>query len=93
MRFWVVAFVVMFVGMELLDWVAQLGSWQPGGMWMILGGMGLAAASNLDKLSAGSKAEGPITAKPEQKVAKIDQKPSIKENEDSISFKVRPLKR
>ena len=50
LRFWFVAFVVLFVAVELFQWVAALGSWQPTGMWLLLGGMGLAAASNDGRL-------------------------------------------
>ena len=40
------AFVVLFVAIELLDWIGQMGSVQPSGIWLLLGGMGLAVLSN-----------------------------------------------
>lgn len=46
MKFWLVCFGLLFVGAELLQWFAELGSRQPSGAVLILGGMGLAAVSN-----------------------------------------------
>ncbi|MEL6938572.1 MAG: hypothetical protein AAFO84_05200 [Cyanobacteria bacterium J06598_1] len=50
MRVWLTAFVVLFAAIELFEWVMQLSSWQPPGLWLILGGMGLAALSNVTHL-------------------------------------------
>ncbi|MGB3291924.1 MAG: hypothetical protein WBB01_02910 [Phormidesmis sp.] len=46
MRLWLTCFGVLFVGAELFQWATQLGSWPLSGTWLILGGVGLAAASN-----------------------------------------------
>ncbi len=46
MKFWLSCFFLLFVAAELFEWAAQIGSIQPHGAWLILGGMGLAAASN-----------------------------------------------
>ena len=46
MRLWLTCFGVLFVGAELFQWMMQLGNWQVSGAWLILGGVGLAAASN-----------------------------------------------
>ncbi len=46
MRVWLTCFGVLFVGAELFQWVVQLDTWHFSGAWLILGGMGLAAASN-----------------------------------------------
>jgi len=106
MRFWLAAFVVLFAAAELLDWVAQIGSWQANGMWLVLGGMGLAALSNLSRLSTSSanleeSAKGVTksateemqAAKNKQVMATETQKQAVSDDKDSISFKVRPLKR
>lgn len=129
MRVWLAAFVLLFAIIELFEWFAQLGSWQPTGMWLILGGMGLAALSNASQLSAThSAASNSITsnsiqddsttetqqsnAQPTAKQQKATPSkqavaPQISEtksqkvatsltdgsDKDSISFKVRPLKR
>lgn len=86
---------------ELFEWVAQIGSWQPSGMGLVLGGVGLAAASNaahLPRLASGEVAEGSVIA-PEPARKDVDtqkdvgsQKPlSVAEQskQDGISFKVR----
>ena len=55
--------MLLFVSVELLDWGLQLGSLQPVGYWTVLGGLGLAAASNakhLPKLS-GTETKGDLT--------------------------------
>ena len=46
MKFWLVCFGLLFIGAELWQWLAELGSQQPSGAVLILGGMGLAAVSN-----------------------------------------------
>ncbi|MEL6556310.1 MAG: hypothetical protein AAFQ63_23075 [Cyanobacteria bacterium J06621_11] len=124
MRVWLAAFVLLFAIIELFEWFAQLGSWQPTGMWLILGGMGLAALSNASQLSATNSAasnsiKGDSTIETQQSNAQPVAKqqkatpskqavaPQISEtksqkvaasltdesDKDSISFKVRPLKR
>ncbi len=114
-RVWLSVFVMLFAIAELFEWLAELGSWQPTGVWLILGGMGLAALSNaarLPKISvsetlateAGAKGGGPAkqpsadaaqkatgSNQPVAQVSAASTDASI--NSDSISFKVRPLKR
>ena len=46
MRVWLTCFGILFVGAELFQWVIQLDSWHFSGAWLVLGGMGLAVASN-----------------------------------------------
>ena len=46
MKFGLVCFGLLFIGAELWQWLAELGSQQPAGAVLILGGMGLAAVSN-----------------------------------------------
>ncbi|MGI8934530.1 MAG: hypothetical protein ACR2FS_10700 [Phormidesmis sp.] len=46
MKFWLVCFGLLFMGAELWQWLAELGSKQPSGAVLILGGIGLAAVSN-----------------------------------------------
>lgn len=110
MRFWLAAFVVLFAAVELFEWIAQLGSWQPTGIWLVLGGMGLAALSNTAHWKQATDTN-PLAESPEDKdkaaitesdsavVARAGEPsqsmPSIAEPsaQDSISFKVRPLKR
>jgi hypothetical protein len=87
-KFWLTCCVLLFLGAELLGWVAELGSGHPSGAWLILGGMGLAAASNaahLPKLGSGlgggvkrvaNAAELPNPADTDQSpTAKEEQKP------------------
>jgi len=108
MRFWLAAFVVLFAAIELLDWVAQIGSWQPTGVWLVLGGMGLAAISNLSKISShavsadaeettepvkDSETGKTITATAQQTAPSVYQQTTEQDDKNSISFKVRPLKR
>lgn len=50
MKFWLACFVLLFAGAELLQWVTQVGQGQISVAWLILGGMGLAAASNASHL-------------------------------------------
>ncbi|MEO1395172.1 MAG: hypothetical protein AAFV90_19905 [Cyanobacteria bacterium J06634_5] len=52
MKFWLVCFVVLFAGAELFDWVMQASGGELSGAWWVLGGMGLAAASNAKHLTA-----------------------------------------
>ena len=49
-RAWLFGFVLLFAAVELLEWMFELGSAQPGGYWAMLGGLGLAAASNAKHL-------------------------------------------
>lgn len=127
MRVWLVAFVLLFATIELFEWLVQLGSWQPTGMWLVLGGMGLAALSNashipknvakesktssqlateqIDSQSSDTQqkaASPPISSQraaqraaqlPETKSQKVATSLSDESDKDSISFKVRPLKR
>lgn len=46
MKFWLTCFGLLFIGAELFQWFAELGGGKLSGVWLILGGMGLAAASN-----------------------------------------------
>ena len=102
MRVWLVGFVLLFVGVELFEWVAQLEFSQAGGYWIVLGGLGLAAISNakyLPRLSGDQQTES--TQRP--KAPLVSQEPStsqessvgeapekgIDRSEDSISFRVR----
>ncbi|MEM9948595.1 MAG: hypothetical protein AAF810_21375 [Cyanobacteria bacterium P01_D01_bin.36] len=112
MRVWFTAFVVLFVAIELLDWIGQMGSVQPSGIWLLLGGMGLAVLSNAAhwpknsatkaQTNAQSKtdhaeastadADAPVAEVSAGKRQKIE--PLVdRSTKDSISFKVRPLKR
>lgn len=103
MKFWLSCFFLLFVAAELFEWAAQVGGVQPHGAWLILGGMGLAAASNaahLPKLSSSEKGEAiaknpPIenqTEAPHREPIPQPDKPTFvaeQSQEDSISFKVR----
>ncbi|MEL7053015.1 MAG: hypothetical protein AAFV85_19465 [Cyanobacteria bacterium J06634_6] len=112
MRFWLAAFVLVFAAVELFNWFAALGSWHPTGLWLLLGGVGLALLSNLPtpsdetvKSTADDKTEGTpqaqnkathssepvaqVSAGQGQAVAPL----SADKDKDSVSFKVRPLKR
>ncbi len=109
MKFWLSAFVLLFVAVELFDWVTQLGSLHDSGIWLLLGGMGLAALSNAKHLSTApdvDKVQESVeqtdkalsdadSAVPEMAVSKQQKVESLAEKsaQDSISFKVRPLKR
>ena len=119
MRFWLAAFVVLFAAVELFEWVTQLGSLQPTGLWLVPGGMGLAALSNVAHWPKATDADGLKEEEPKRtdKVAPtkpIQEKISSTSStvvertveqgrtlesiadpseQDSISFKVRPLKR
>ncbi len=70
MKFWLACFVLLFLGAELFQWFAALEVGQPSGAWLILGGMGLAAASNaahLPKLNMKQPADA--IAKPTDGIA------------------------
>lgn len=59
-KFWLSCFFLLFVCAELFEWIARLGSVQLHGVWLILGGMCLAVASNashLPRLSGSPDAE------------------------------------
>ncbi len=100
MKFWLSAFVILFVAVELFDWIVEVGNWHASGVWLVLGGTGLAAVSNWGK-GTGNWGKGP-NAEDEQilKLSKAEGR-EIEDKEaegtdcssDSISFKVRPLKR
>ncbi|MEM9092859.1 MAG: hypothetical protein AAGC93_29545 [Cyanobacteria bacterium P01_F01_bin.53] len=67
MKFWLACFVLLFAGAELFQWVAQLG--ELSGAWLVLGGMGLAAASNAKHLPMMGKHKAvPLKSKTEQVV-------------------------
>lgn len=51
LKFWLACFLLLFVGAELLEWISHFGRVDASGTWLILGGMGLAAASNMAHLS------------------------------------------
>jgi hypothetical protein len=56
-KFWLSCFVLLFVGAELFDWATQVEVAPLSGMGLVLGGLGLAAASNaahLPKLTPSS---------------------------------------
>lgn len=103
MRVWLAGFVLLFVGVELFEWVTQLGSVQMSGMGLILGGMGLAAASNAGRWQKPGLEKGESSHPPALKTETLDTKtpdiktPEIKlpaleavdRSQDSISFKVR----
>jgi len=102
--------MMLFAIAELLKWLAGLGSWQPTGGWLILGGMGLAALSNAahlskilvakpateDAIEGTEPASQQAVSEPQkatgshQPVAQVSAVPT---DSDSISFKIRPLKR
>ncbi|MGB7250394.1 MAG: hypothetical protein WBC73_15760 [Phormidesmis sp.] len=62
MKFWLVCFILLFVGAELFEWMVQLSRAQPTGVWLILGGMALAAASNAAHLPKADTADRPLSA-------------------------------
>jgi hypothetical protein len=84
-KFWLACFVLLFFSAELFQWFAELEIGQPSGAWLILGGMGLAAASNaahLPKLGVKPEAAiGPEIAPPAG--ASVDAERSPTEKEDS----------
>lgn len=76
MKFWLTCFGLLFVGAELLQWVAELGSGQPDSVWLVLGGLGLAAVSNashLPKLVSKAKADAVATDETDISEAKKNQ--------------------
>ncbi len=75
MRVWLAGFVVLFVGVELFEWFAQLGSVQASGMGLILGGMGLAAASNAGRWQKPISGKGESNKQPDLKAATPEIKP------------------
>ena len=90
-RVWLVGFVVLFVGVELLAWVARLGSV---GYWTMLGGLGLAAASNAKHLPRLNDAKGEAdlgSGAPTLSGSAVDEVPKqgVDRSDDSISFRVR----
>lgn len=95
MRVWLVGFVLLFVSVELLEWVAQLGSSQPGSYWVVLGGLGLAAASNakhlpkLGKSASQEKLESSDVPGSVQTNSVDEVEKSVDRSGDSISFRVR----
>lgn len=100
MRFWLSAFVILFAIAELFDWITQVDSWQASGIWLVLGGMGLAAVSNgfgsaqpPERSKKKSGTVGKALSKAEGECLEPSQIEVIDRSDDSISFKVRPLKR
>lgn len=101
MKFWLVCFGLLFVGAELLQWFAELGSRQPSGAVLILGGMGLAAVSNAAHLPKMKGAEEDLSDNLSGATAadcavgqseQSDTDPALSETQSerrSISFKVR----
>lgn len=101
MRFWLAAFIVLFAAVELLNWITQVSSWHASGVWLVLGGMGLAAVSNwkVEESAEDNAAETETVAKLSQQeenfLESINAKAAtsvVDRSEDTISFKVRPLK-
>lgn len=76
MKFWLVCFGLLFVGAELVQWFAELGSRQPAGAVLMLGGMGLAAVSNAAHLP---KVKSPKVKSPKAK------SPKVKSAEEDLS--------
>ena len=104
-RVWLIGFVLLFVGVETLDWLFQLGG--SDGYWVMLGGLGLAAASNakhLPKLGETRADAGQIDAESfevgqskrnaektvnKSTANKTTTDKNTERSEDSISFRVR----
>lgn len=104
-RVWLIGFVLLFIGVETLEWLFRLGG--SDGYWVMLGGLGLAAASNakhLPKLGetqanndlSDSKQVGAKTSNLEQSQRNTEraadqqtEEKDINRSEDSISFRVR----
>lgn len=65
LKFWLACFLLLFVGAELIDWFSHLGAMGGGmeasGTWLVLGGMGLAAASNAAHLPKRGSQSASIT--------------------------------
>lgn len=105
MRVWLVAFIALFAAVELFQWVLQLPSVRPSGVWLVVGGMGLAAASNFGRLAGSSQEavkgrEGDKeTGNKGEQIAQSTASavsptaPAKPDESDTISFKVRPMKR
>lgn len=103
MRVWLAGFVLLFVGVELFEWFTQLGSVQASGMGLMLGGMGLAAASNAGRWQKSVSGKGESTDQqalkietPEIQTSEIQtpeiqtpEEEAVDRSQDSISFKVR----
>ncbi len=101
MKFWLTCFGLLFVGAELFQWFAERGDGPLSGVWLILGGLGLAAASNaahLPKLIGTTASDATASDETDQddpartQIEERTQKSlSVAEQsaEDSISFKVR----
>jgi len=91
MKFWLSCFFLLFVAAELFEWVAQIGSVQPHGAWLILGGMGLAAASNaahlpkLSGLSSSGEGEAITESQPIKSQTKDPQKAPIPQSNKPTS--------
>ncbi|MEO1636847.1 MAG: hypothetical protein AAFS04_17400 [Cyanobacteria bacterium J06631_9] len=105
MRVWLTAFVILFTAVELFQWILQLPSLQPSGFWLVVGGMGLAAVSNVGRLvgsgenavkesGESQKTEGEKEELAQSTASTVAPTASAKPDEpDTISFKVRPMKR
>ena len=89
MRVWLVGFVLLFVGVELFEWVAQLEIAQDGGYWVVLGGLGLAAASNAKHLPGLSGKQTKQIETPEEPVVSEKLEKGVDRSDDSISFRGR----
>ena len=104
MKFWLTCFGLLFIGAELFQWFVELGGGKPSGVWLVLGGMGLAAASNaahLPKLTGSKVNDATALDEVSDRLAQTQPKEHPKEPikdppsaarqsaEDSISFRVR----
>ncbi len=98
MKIWLMCFGLLFVGAELFQWAIQLKIGQFSGGWLILGGMGLAAASNAAHFPQRSAIQSEPASSPPPKaaasVSKADDPGNTKRSPtrsegDSISFEVR----
>jgi hypothetical protein len=103
MKFWLACFGLLFVGAELFQWVMQI-SWQFSGSGLILGGMGLALASNATHLPRIRTTSADLSQVSSEKAVdqggvdqaiaslphrNLEQTAQSPTDEDSISFKVR----
>lgn len=109
MRVWLAAFVILFAAVELFQWVLRLPSLQPSGFWLVVGGMGLATMSNFGRLVDTGEKAAKGSGEDEKKRGKGEQlaqattstvastvsstAPAKPDEPDTISFKVRPMKR
>ena len=101
MKVWLTCFGILFVGAELFQWVMQLDSWHFSGAWLVLGGMGLAVASNRTHLphlstsdvSEPESAPTPGSGEPGRVIAQdsVEQTSTSahRAEQASISFRVR----